>query len=131
MFWRRRKSLAPARNRTPDRNMAVYTILQALTFWNTNLWNTGHTCGTCFFFFFSCFVCLFLPLSPHGTTAPSGPGPPHHRGFTITLRHTTLSRTPLDEWSAQCRDLYLTTHNTHNRQISRPLAEFKPAIPAS
>jgi hypothetical protein len=35
-----------------------------------------------------------------GATAPSGPGPPHYRGFTITLRHTTLGRTPLDEWSA-------------------------------
>jgi hypothetical protein len=28
----------------------------------------------------------------------------------ITLRHTTLDRTPLDEWSARCRDLYQTTH---------------------
>jgi len=34
---------------------------------------------------------------PQGTTAPSGPEPPHYRGFTITLRHTTLSRTPLYE----------------------------------
>jgi len=25
------------------------------------------------------------------------PGPPHCQGFTITLRHTTLSRTPLDD----------------------------------
>jgi hypothetical protein len=33
---------------------------------------------------------------PHGATAPSVPGPPHYRGFTITLRHTTLGRTPLD-----------------------------------
>jgi len=30
-------------------------------------------------------------------TAPSGPGPPHYRGFAITLRHTTFSRTPLDD----------------------------------
>ena len=30
-------------------------------------------------------------------TAPSGTGPPHYRGFTITLRHTTLGITPLDE----------------------------------
>jgi hypothetical protein len=37
------------------------------------------------------------------------------RGFTITLRHTTLGRTPLDEWSARRRDLYLTTHNTRDR----------------
>jgi hypothetical protein len=43
-----------------------------------------------------------------GATAPSWPRPPHCRGFTITLRHTTPGRTPLDEWSARCRDLYLT-----------------------
>jgi hypothetical protein len=30
-----------------------------------------------------------------GATAHSGPRPPHCRGFTITLRHTTLGRTPL------------------------------------
>jgi hypothetical protein len=34
---------------------------------------------------------------------------------TITLRHTTLSRTSPDEWSTRPRDLYLTTHNTHKR----------------
>ena len=31
----------------------------------------------------------------HGETAAVGP--PHYRGFTITPRHTTLGRTPLDE----------------------------------
>ena len=41
------------------------------------------------------------PLPPHGATAPSWPGLPHCRGFTITLRHTTLGRTPLDGWSAR------------------------------
>ena len=30
-------------------------------------------------------------------------------------RRTAVGRTPLDEWSALCRDLYLTTHNTYNR----------------
>jgi hypothetical protein len=49
----------------------------------------------------------------HGATAPSAPMPPHYRGFTIKLRHTTLGRTPLEEGSARRRDLYLTTHNTH------------------
>jgi hypothetical protein len=53
----------------------------------------------------------------HGRTAPSGSGRPHYRGFTITLRHTTLGRTPLDEWSAWRRDLYPTTHNNNNRKI--------------
>jgi hypothetical protein len=37
-----------------------------------------------------------------------------------TQRRTTVSRTPLDEWVARYRDLYLTTHNTHNRQASMP-----------
>jgi len=31
---------------------------------------------------------------------PRGLGPPHCRGCEITLRHTTVGRTPLDEWSA-------------------------------
>jgi hypothetical protein len=39
----------------------------------------------------------------------------HYWGFTITPRHTTLGRTPLDEWSATCIDLYLTTHNTQQQ----------------
>jgi len=51
----------------------------------------------------------------YGATAPGGPGPPHSRGFTITLTHPTLGRTPLDRWSARRRDLYLTKHNTHEK----------------
>jgi len=47
-----------------------------------------------------------------------------------TQRRTTVGRTPLDEWSARRRDLYLTTHNTHNRQISMPPVGFKPTISA-
>ena len=70
-------------------------------------------------------------LFRNGATAPIGPGPPHYRGFTITLRHTTLCRTPLDKWSARRSDLYLTTHNTHKRQASMPPAGFAPVIPAS
>ena len=45
-----------------------------------------------------------------------------------TQQHTTVGRTPLDEWSAGRRDLYLTTHNTHNRQTSMPPAGFEPII---
>ena len=39
----------------------------------------------------------FIGFFFHGATAPSGPGPAHYRYFTITLRHTTLGDTPLDE----------------------------------
>jgi len=45
-------------------------------------------------------------------------------------RHITVGRTPLDERSARRRDLYLTTHNTHNRQISMPPGGFEPTISA-
>ena len=70
----------------------------------------------------------------HGATAPSGPGSPHYRVLAVKLRHTTVGRTPLDEWSAGNRDLYLTTHNTQYRQIFRPpppRVRFEPTIPAS
>jgi len=66
----------------------------------------------------------------HNATASSGPEP-HFRDFKVTLRHTTLSRTPLDEWSGRRTDLYLTTHNTHKTQTSLTPAGFEPAIPAS
>jgi hypothetical protein len=45
-----------------------------------------------------------------------------------TQRRTTVGRTPLDEWSACRRELYLTTHNTHNTQISLPPVGFEPMI---
>ena len=47
-----------------------------------------------------------------------------------TQRRATVGRTPPDEWSARRRDLYLTTHNTHNRQISMPPVGFEPTISA-
>jgi len=40
--------------------------------------------------------------------------------------HTTLGRTPLGEWSARGRDLYLTTTNTHNRQTSPARRDSNP-----
>ena len=48
-----------------------------------------------------------------------------------TKRLTIVGRTPLDEWSARRRDLYLTTHNSHMGQTSIPPAGFETAIPAS
>ena len=65
----------------------------------------------------------------HGTTAPSGPGPPHFRGFTITLRHTTLSKTPTGLVISLTQRFYLTTHNKHMRQTSMSPAGFELQIP--
>jgi hypothetical protein len=47
-----------------------------------------------------------------------------------TQRRTTVGSTPLDERSARRRDLYMTTHDTHNRQISMPPVGVEPTISA-
>ena len=65
---------------------------------------------------------------PHGATAPSWPGPYHCQCFRITLRHITLGRTPLDEWSARRRELYLTTQHSQDR-LTCPRAGFELTIP--
>jgi hypothetical protein len=52
----------------------------------------------------------------HGATAPSGPGPPHYRGFTIILNYTPQSigllwtNNQLDAETSTC-----TTDNTYDR----------------
>ena len=56
--------------------------------------------------------------------------PSFMRFLDHTQRRITVGRTPLDELSARRRDLYLTTHNTHNRQTSMPSAGFEPTISA-
>ena len=76
------------------------------------------------------YIDLFHPSLPWCNSA-SGPKPPHYRGFMNTLRNTTLGRIPLYEWSAQSRDLYLTTHNNPKRQIPMAPAGFEPTNPAS
>ena len=70
------------------------------------------------------FVCIWSH-SPQWAVASS-----FTRFLDHTQRRTTVGRTPLDEWSARRRDLYLKTHNTHNRQTSMPLVGFEPTISA-
>jgi len=53
----------------------------------------------------------------------TAPPPPVGQGLlfiqtSLSLRNTTLGMTPLDEGSARCRDLCLTTHNSHKRRAS-------------
>ena len=72
------------------------------------------------------FCCFFWRNSPQWARASS-----FMRFLDHTQRRTTVDRTPLDEWSACRRDLYLTSHNTHNRQTSMPPVGIEPTIPAS
>ena len=66
--------------------------------------------------------------SPHVTRAPSGSGPSHYRDLTIKIRHNILGTIPLDEWTARCRDLHLSTHNIHKRQIFMPRRDSNPNL---
>jgi hypothetical protein len=45
-----------------------------------------------------------------------------------TQRRNRVGRIPLDERSARRRDLYLTTHNTHNRQAFMTSKGFEPTV---
>jgi hypothetical protein len=78
----------------------------------------------------SCLQCNYWFLFPW-RDSPSGHRPPDLWISEITLRHTTLGRVPLDEWSARSTDTYLKTHNSHKTQTSMPPAGFEPAIPTS
>jgi hypothetical protein len=71
--------------------------------------------------------------SSFGTTALFGPGSPISSGYYITYNNIgiTVIRTPLDEGLNLHRCLYLTTHNTHERQTSMAELGFKPAIPTN
>ena len=71
------------------------------------------------------YIFFFLRCDPSRVKASS-----FLRFLDQTQRRTTVGRTPLDEWSARRRDLYLTKHNTNNRQTSMPPVGFEPTISA-
>jgi hypothetical protein len=80
------------------------------------------------------FVC-FLGVTTHCVcifhSPVAGFKPPRFLRFLVhTQRRATVVRTPLDEWSIRRRDLYLTTHNTHNRQTSMSPVVFELTISA-
>ena len=72
---------------------------------------TGWLNGSCTRMFLTNSFCFFLTQKP----------PPWARAFTFlrfldhTQRRITVGRTLLDGWSARRRDLYLTTHNNHDK----------------
>jgi hypothetical protein len=67
------------------------------------------------------FLCLFDPTRARAS---------FWRFLDHTQRSTTVGRTPLDEWSARRRYLFMTTHNTHNRQTPTSPVGFEPTISA-
>jgi len=76
-------------------------------------------------YFKSTVFSFFWRNSPHWARVSS-----FTRFLDHTQRHITVGRTPLQEWSVRRTDLYLTTHNTHNRQTSISPVGFEPTISA-
>ena len=113
-----------ATNRTNEKNIIVEMWLHRT---NVEYWMTDYMCanfklklGKICINATTLFVCSWLD-SLQWASASS---------FTRFLEHTqprtTDGRTPLDEWSVRSRDLYLTTHNTHNRKMSITPVAFEP-----
>ena len=76
-------------------------------------------------------IYIFPPTHPQWRCGPTrARASSFLRFLDHTQRRITVRRTPLDEWSARPRDLYLITHNTHNRQTSMPPVGFEPTISA-
>ena len=67
---------------------------------------------------FICIINSFMAQRPRHT---------HSWGFLITLRHTTRGRTPLGDWSARRRDLYLTTHNILDIHVPHGIQTRSPS----
>lgn len=67
---------------------------------------------------FICIISSFMTQRPRH---------PHSWGFLITIRHTTCGITPLGDWSARRRDLYLTTHNIHDIHDPRGFQTRSPS----
>jgi len=67
----------------------------------------------------------------YGSTVLSNQGPLIVEvSVSRSFRKTTFD-TPLDQWSACRRDLYLTRHDTHKRKTPMTPAEFEPLTPAN
>ena len=94
--------------KSPDAHSCCCDVLYEEIYWHTLVTGTGG--NYLMRNFIICNVFFLWRCGPTRAMVPS---------FLRTLGHTqrriTVDRTPLDEWSARRRDLYLTTHNTHNR----------------
>jgi hypothetical protein len=105
--------------------------------WSSIEWNFLHV----FILFYFCYLLIVLPLIWNfhlsasyllfvfaATASQRARGSSFTRFLDHTQRRTTVGRTPLDEWSARRRELYLTSHNTHNRQTTIPPVWFDTTI---
>jgi hypothetical protein len=96
----------------------------------SGLYNTNANTNTNYCYYYLWLCSPARAMASCGSAAQRGLWPPRFTRFLYHTRRATAGRTPLDEWSPRRRYLYLTTHNTHNRQTSMPPVGFEPTIAA-
>jgi hypothetical protein len=76
-------------------------------------------------------MALYAHMFLFGATAPQWARTSSFTRFLDhTQRRTAVCRISVDEWSSRRRDLYMTAHNTDNRQTFMPPVGFEPTISA-
>ena len=105
-------------------SVTIHRSYRRISFWSNmnrwvGLWNIEIDTNTPRVLFF-----IFGVTAPQWASRASS----FTRFLDHTQRRTTVGRTPLDEWSARRRYLYLITHNTHDRQTSMPPVGFEPTV---
>jgi hypothetical protein len=88
-----------------SRNVSPVLAMHTLPFAGLILWTTcfGDLASLSFFFWGG------------GVSSPSWVSFSSFTRFLDHTRPTKVDRTPPDEWQARRRDIYLPTHNTHDR----------------
>jgi hypothetical protein len=76
-------------------------VLVELTCYSAGMWGDGKRSVLIVKSGGKCWGPSFIHFLFHGAAAADWPGPPHYRGFTVTLRHGKCGRIPLDQWSAR------------------------------
>ena len=126
---------------TCGRRQIHYSLVNLTHFWRTQCLMSKHDCKTLvdfqldaqnsyLFTYIYIYIYIYIYMYCCGAATRRGSWPPHSWVFFLdhTQRRTTVSRTHLDEWSTRRRDLYLTTHNPHNRKTSMPPVGIEPTI---
>ena len=104
-----------------DRNINIYCFFSLYLTLYVGLLTILIICITILLHIYVYLFIFIWPNSPQWVMASL-----FTRFLDHTQRRTTVGRTSLDKWSARRRDLYLKTHNTHNRQTSMTRWDSKP-----
>jgi hypothetical protein len=97
----------------------IFTCIHTFIYIHTYIRTYLHT-STCIHICMHSYIYTYIHTFGRVCNNPQWARAPSFTRFLDHTRRTTVGRSPLDEWSARRRDIYLTTHNTHNRRPCPP-----------